>query len=224
MIWNLIIISHFRNNKFMKKIFSTLIVIVLLISCDQKKVSKKQENTKTDIKTVIETPKSKIQEREYKTKSGKIFIVNEEKSSASLSNITVTPKGFSEVNNPLKMEESDPFDYALVADVNNDGFDELYIITRGAGSGAYAKIYGFSSNNDKSVTPIYIPELTDDDFSSLFKGYMGHDKFYIEENKLLRKYPVYKKEDSNSNPTGGERILEYHLKMGEASWILEIKK
>jgi hypothetical protein len=122
----------------------------------------------------------------------------------------------------MKMEESDPFDYALVADINNDGFDELYIITRSAGSGSYAKIYGFASNKDKSVTPIYIPELSDDDFVALFQGYMGHDKFYIEDNKLLRKYPVYEKEDSNSNPTGGDKIFQYKLKMGEASWILEI--
>lgn len=122
------------------------------------------------------------------------------------------------------MEDSDPFDYALVADVNGNGFDELYIITRGAGSGSYANIYGFSSNNDKSVTPIYVPELSDDDFVVLFQGYMGHDKFYVEGNKLMRKYPIYKKEDTNSNPTGGDRIIEYQLNKGEASWILEIIK
>jgi len=53
---------------------------------------------------------------------------------------------------------------------------------------------------------------------------MGHDTFYVEGDKLMRKYPVYKKEDSQNNPTGGERVLEYVLKPGEASWILEIKK
>ncbi|NOQ91330.1 MAG: hypothetical protein GQ552_01280 [Flavobacteriaceae bacterium] len=210
----------------MKKVLLTFAILVLLISCDEKKATKKQESVKKEGKTetIEQVPENEIQKKEFKTKSGKIFIVNEEKPSASLSNITVTPKGFSEVNNPLKMEESDPFDYALVADINNDGFDELYIITRGTGSGSYANIYGFASNKDKSVTPIYVPELTNDDFSSLFKGYMGHDKFYIEENKLLRKYPVYKKDDSNSNPTGGERVLEYHLKSGEASWVLELIK
>lgn len=211
----------------MKKILLTMIVLALFSSCDQKKATDKKETPKAETKTetIKEVPKSNsIDSKEFKTKSGKVFLVKEEKPSASISKITVTPKGFTEVNEPLLMEESDPFDYALVADINGDGFDELYIITRGAGSGSYANIYGFSSNNDKSVTPIYVPELSDDDFVALFKGYMGHDKFYIEGNKLLRKYPVYKKEDTNANPTGGERILEYKLKMGEASWILEIKK
>lgn len=218
----------------MKKIFLTMSVLTLLVSCDQKKATDNQEapktetktETKTEIKTEIKkiTKSSGIVSREFKTKTGKIFIINEEKPSTSISKITVTPKGFIEVNETLKMEESDPFDYALVADINGDSFDELYIITRGAGSGSYATIYGFSSNSDKSVTPIYVPELSDDDFVALFKGYMGHDKFYVEGNKLLRKYPVYKKEDTNANPTGGDNILEYKLKMGEASWILELEK
>lgn len=210
----------------MKRILLSMIMIALLSSCDQKKATETKEATKpaTELKKVEETPKSKTNSKEFKTKTGKTFIITEEKPSASISKITVTPKGFTEVNETLKMEDSDPFDYALIADVNNDGFDELYIITRGAGSGSYANVYGFSSNKDKSVTPIYVPELSDDQFVAIFKGYMGHDKFYVEGNKLLRKYPVYKKDDTNSNPTGGDKILEYKLKPGEASWILELKK
>lgn len=208
----------------MKKLFSTLIIIILLISCDQKKVSEKQENTKTDIKAVIETPKSETREREYKTKTGKSFIISEVKPSSSISKITVTPKGFTEVNRVLEMEESNPFDYALVSDVNNDGFDELYIITRGAGSGSYASIYGFASNKDKSVTPISVPELTNNQFVKFFPNYMGHDIFYVENNKLMRKYKQYKKEDEQCCPTGEVQYLEYKLKSGEASWTLEINK
>ena len=210
----------------MKRILLSMIMIALLSSCDQKKATETKEVAKpaTELKKAEETPKATVVTKEFKTKTGKTFIITEEKPSASISKITVVPKGFLEVNKPLKMEESDPFDYALVADVNGDGFDELYIITRGTGSGSYANIYGFSSNKDKSVTPIYVPELSDDQFVAIFKGYMGHDKFYVEGNKLLRKYPVYKKDDTNSNPTGGDKILEYKLKLGEASWILELKK
>ena len=209
----------------MKNLFLTCTILALLSSCNQKKNTEKQEVQEekpetTIVKEASEDGKGQI----YKTKSGKTFNVSEEKISASISKIAVIPTGFSEVNDAIQMDESDPFDYALVADINNDGFDELYIITRGAGSGSYANIYGFASNKDKSVTPIYIPELSDDDFVILFQGYMGHDEFYVEGNQLYRKYPVYKKEDTNANPTGGEKILEYKLKMGEASWILEIKK
>ena len=210
----------------MKKVLLTFVILAFLSSCDQKKASEKHEATKPEIKTetIKEVSKSSnLASKEFKTKSGKVFIITEEKSSVSISKITVTPKGFAEVNEPIQLEESDPFDSALVADINGDGFDELYIITRGVGSGSYANIYGFSSNKDKSVTPIYMRELSDDDFVDIFKGYMGHDTFYVEGNKLLRKYPVYKKDDTNSNPTGGEKTLEYKLIPGEASWILEVK-
>ena len=210
----------------MKKIVLSMAIIAALSSCEEKKTTETKEapKPKTELKKVEETPQATIATKEFKTKTGKVFIIKEEKPSASISNITVTPKGFSEVNNPLKMEESDPFDYALVADVNSDGFDELYIITRGAGSGSYAKVYGFSSNKDKSVTPIYVPELSDKDFVHFFPNYMGHDTFYIEENKLMRKYKQYKKEDEQCCPTGEMKFLEYQLKPGEASWILELEK
>ena len=212
----------------MKRFFVSMIMLAVLASCGNKdKAADKKEAPKADSKTEVvkkETSNKEGITKEFETKSGKAFLVTEEKPSASISKITITPKGFSESNNPIELGETDPFDYALVADVNGDGFDEIYVITRGAGSGSYAKIYGVSSNRDKSATPIYVPELSDDDFVKLFPGYMGHDTFYVEGDKLMRKYPVYKKEDSQNNPTGGERVLEYVLKPGEASWILEIKK
>ena len=210
----------------MNKIFLIIIILALLSSCNQKKSTETKDflKSKTELKKMEDTPKSKTIIIEYKTKTGKIFIINEEKPSASISKITLTTKGFTEVNEPLQLEESDPFDHAFVADINGDDFDELYIITRSVGSGSYANIYGFSSNKDKSVTPIFIPELSDDDFVKFFPKYMGHDTFYIENNKLMRKYKQFKKEDEQCCPTGEMKFLQYILKMGEASWILKVKK
>jgi len=34
----------------------------------------------------------------------------------------------------------------------------------------------------------------------------------------------HKKDDTNNNPMGGMRQLQYKLKQGEASWILEVVK
>ena len=50
---------------------------------------------------------------------------------------------------------------------------------------------------------------------------MGHDEFTVMENSLVRRFPIYKKNDSNAKPTGGTRQIEYKLKMGEASWQLK---
>ena len=57
-----------------------------------------------------------------------------------------------------------------------------------------------------------------------FEGYMGHDIFTIEKNKLVRTFPIYNKGDTNQNPTGGERKLIYGLYSGEAMWQLKIEK
>jgi len=201
----------------MRITLTTLLVLLMLSSCGKKMTTERKEIPIAKIPT-----NSNIDSKEFKTKSGKVFVVTEEKPSASISKITVTPKGFTKVNKPLQMEESDPFDYALIADVNNDGFDELYIITRGASSGSYAEIFGFASNKDKSVAPIYVHELTDDQFVKFFPNYMGHDTFYIEDNKLMRKYKQFKKEDEQCCPTGEMKFLEYTLNLDEASWILKI--
>jgi hypothetical protein len=54
-------------------------------------------------------------------------------------------------------------------------------------------------------------------------GYMGHDVFSIENNKLIRVFPIYKEDDTNQNPTGGIRKLVYTLYPGEAGWQLRIE-
>jgi len=47
-------------------------------------------------------------------------------------------------------------------------------------------------------------------------GYMGHDEFAIVESTLVQRFPIYKPGDSNANPTGGTRQIQYKLKDGEA--------
>ena len=53
---------------------------------------------------------------------------------------------------------------------------------------------------------------------------MGHDTFSIEDQKLVRIYPIYKKGDINQNPTGRIRKLVYGLYPGEAMWQLKLEK
>ena len=55
-------------------------------------------------------------------------------------------------------------------------------------------------------------------------GYMGHDEFAIVENTFVRRFPVYKPEDTNANPTGGMRQIQYKLVDGEASRLFKVDK
>jgi len=122
----------------------------------------------------------------------------------------------------LKHEIEGSLHRTAVADLNKDGFPEIYLFTTSAGSGSYGAVIAYSSNRNKSITPIYMPEL--DLNSSAAQGYMGHDSFSITGDRLLRRFPVYKKGDPNCCPSGGTRQLSYKLVQGEAGWILELDK
>ena len=96
------------------------------------------------------------------------------------------------------------------------------IYTISAGSGSYGNVIGYSVNNGKSISQIYFPEISENKEAS--SGYMGHDEFAIIETRLARRFPVYKDGDTNNNPTGGTRQIEYKLKNGEASRLFVIDK
>ncbi len=159
--------------------------------------------------------------KEYKTKTGKTIIISETHPvGQSLSTIEISTKDF-EHNYPEKYEDVDPISDVFIADLDGNGFDEIYIITTSQGSGSYGKVLGFASNKDKSLSVINFPDIQKED--KMFEGYMGHDTFTIERQKLVRTFPVYKKEDTNQNPTGGKRKLVYSLYPGEAMWQLKIE-
>ncbi len=204
----------------MKFTTALFVVLAFFASCGQN--SEKKNSTKEKTKVGQQVNEN---ENEYRlrTGTGKEFIVKTHSTSASLNDITIVPKGFDEVNEPINIKDADPVTNVFTADVNGDGFDELYIITTSAGSGSYGTIYAFSSNKDKSVTPVYVKELPEKEQEKVFKGYMGHDSVYVSGNRLYCKYPVYKDGDANCCPSGGTKVIEYVLRPGEASWILEVK-
>jgi len=158
----------------------------------------------------------------YRTKTGKTIVVSQTHPvGGSISTIEVRTEGF-EHNFGEVFEDRDPISDVFVADLDGNGFDEIYIITTGAGSGSYGTVLGFASNKDKSLSMIHFPEMREGD--AHFEGYMGHDTFTIEGWKLVRIFPVYDKGDTNGNPTGGRRKLVYGLAPGEAMWQLRIEK
>jgi hypothetical protein len=109
---------------------------------------------------------------------------------------------------------------AEVADINADGSPEIYVYVTSAGSGSYGLLVAYSANQRKSLSEIYLPPVTQN--KTLSKGYMGHDNFAVVEGVLVRRFPVYRDTDTNANPTGGTRQLQYKLVPGEAGWILKV--
>jgi hypothetical protein len=159
--------------------------------------------------------------KEYKTVTGKVIVISESHPvGQSLSTIEVSTRGF-EHNRPETYEDRDPVVDVFTADLDGNGFDEIYIVTASQGSGSYGDVLAFASNRDKSLSMIHFPEAGDGD--ERFRGYMGHDAFTIEKNRLVRSFPVYNEGDTNSTPTGGRRRLVYGLHPGEAMWQLKIE-
>jgi len=160
--------------------------------------------------------------KKYKTKTGKTIIISETHPvGQSLSTIEISTKGF-EHNYPEVYEDRDPISDVFVADLDGNGFDEIYIITTSASSGSYETVLGFASNKDKSLSMINFPEIQKGDEN--FEGYMGHDTFKIEDQKLVRTFPIYNEGDTNQHPTGGTQKLVYGLYSGEAMWQLKLEK
>lgn len=111
---------------------------------------------------------------------------------------------------------------AETGDLNTDSYPEIFVYLVSDGSGSYGKFIGYSVNKGKSMSEVYLPEVSEN--PDLNKGYMGHDDMAIVENGFLQLFPIYKEGDTNANPTGGTRQIQYKLVDGEVGRILKIDK
>ena len=140
----------------------------------------------------------------------------------SINTLTITPSGLEGKNEPIVLEIEGSVTNAEVEDLDANGFPEIYVYVRGAGSGSYGSLIAYACNQKKSLTPIFLPDLMEDKVNA--KGYMGHDQFAVGEGALLRRFPLYHQADSNNKPSGKTRQLQYKLKAGEAGWILRLDR
>lgn len=140
----------------------------------------------------------------------------------SINQLTIIPSGLSEQQGPMQVEIDGSVTDAEIADLDANGFPEIYIYVTSAGSGSYGSLVGFAVNKGKTVTDIYLPPVAEDPKHN--KGYMGHDEFAVVEGTFVQRFPIYKDTDTNAQPTGKTRQLQYKLKPGEAGWILRLDK
>ena len=124
---------------------------------------------------------------------------------SSLNILTIQPNGLKLDNNPISIEIDGTVTAAEIADLDGNGSPEIYVYINSAGSGSYGSLVAYAVNNGKSLSPIYMPPLSDNTINSV--GYMGHDEFSIVELTLVRRFPIYLKGDTNAAPGGGTRHL-----------------
>ncbi len=140
----------------------------------------------------------------------------------STNTLRIVPSGLAIDNSPIVKTIDGTVTGAEVADLNVDGSPEVYVYVTSAGSGSYGSLVAYATNRRKSLSEIHLSPLTDD--KAAFKGYMGHDEFAVLDGVLGRRFPIYRVSDSNAQPGGGMRQLQYTLVPGEASWQLKLDR
>jgi hypothetical protein len=143
-------------------------------------------------------------------------------SGSSINQLRILPSGLAIDNSELAAELDGTAYRAELADLDGDGWPEIYVYISSAGSGSYGSLVAYAVNNGKSLSPIYLPPM--DDSPEALVGYMGHDQFAVVENRLVRRFPIYAVGDTNAAATGGTRQLQYRLAAGEAGWVLELDR
>jgi hypothetical protein len=141
---------------------------------------------------------------------------------SSIGSVTITPSGLEADNSPITREIDGTVILAEVADLDADNSPEIYVSVQSAGSGSYGSLVAYAANRRKSLSEIYLPPLEDNPQAAA--GSMGHDEFRVVENRLVQRFPIYKEGDTNANPTGGTRQLQYKLVPGEAGWVLSVDR
>lgn len=136
--------------------------------------------------------------------------------------LTIQPSGLTVDNTKIIKQIEGTITNAEIGDLNGDGFPEVLIYITSDGSGSYGTVIGYSVNNGKSISEIYMPNIADNPKAK--KGYMGHDEFAIVESSLCQRFPTYNPQDTNSNPTGKMRQIQYKLKDGENSRVFVVDK
>ena len=210
--------------KKLKAVLLFLLVILTLIRCkNESKDSKKEHNIIEEIST-----KDNSEVKEYSINFNRTLTLQnitfniKTRGNGSISQLDIEPIGLEIDNQNISLEVDGQVVNAEIEDLNSDGFPEILVYTVSAGSGSYGNVLGYSVNNGKSISQIYFPNLYENKEANI--GYMGHDEFAIVETSLVRRFPIYKDKDNNSNPTGGTRQIQYKLKDGEASRLFVIDK
>lgn len=130
-------------------------------------------------------------------------------SGVTRSTVTITPKGLTLSNKPVKKEMDGLFTRAEMADLDADGEPEIYVFMKSAETGDKASAFAAASDQGRRIVEVPVPDLAADAKNST--GYRGSDEFAIVEKVLARRFPLH---DASGEPTGTMRQMQYKLVKG----------
>jgi len=196
------------NSFLLKKIILVILASTFIFSCKNKEAGKPNKNSTPSFQKTLA-----LQNIHFEISTT---------GSGSIQKLKIKPLGLEINNSEMNMEIDGSVVNAEIGDLNSDGFPEVLIYTVSAGSGSYGNVIGYSVNNGKSMSQIYFPPISNNPEAS--KSYMGHDEFAIVESNLVQRFQTYNTGDTNAQPTGNIRQIQYKLIDGEASRKFVIDK
>lgn len=193
-------------------LITTLMICLIFVSCNEKKPETLIKKDSAESMT-IKTDTAETIKKELKTATGKVFTIIETKPAYSLSNYMITGEGFENSNDTLKFVNKNPMTATLLSDLNGDGFEELYIITKATGDERFLDILAFTSRKDNTFNEIFVEPIISEDVreGNMFDGYMGHDSIYIDGINLIREFPVYETSTYEEDKNQMRRKIIYSL-------------
>ena len=102
----------------------------------------------------------------------------------------------------------------FLADLNKNGNNEIYIVLQSVGSGSYGNVMSYELDKGGNATALSFPDTSKNNNPD---GYMGKDSIYQEGAFLVRKFPVFKKNDAMCCPAGGKMSVYYTLNKNKFS-------
>lgn len=139
-------------------------------------------------------------------------------SGVTRSTVTITPKGLTLSNKPVKKEMDGLFTRAEMADLDADGEPEIYVFMKSAETGDYASAFAAASDQGRRIVEVPLPDLAADAKNS--SGYRGNDEFAIVEKVLARRFPLH---DASGEATGTMRQMQYKLVKGATGPELKLE-
>lgn len=124
---------------------------------------------------------------------------------------------------PIILKDVNPIEKVIVADLNEDGYDEIYITTRSVGTGSFSELFGFASDKDKSLTTINLQNIRkNNQKDGIFDGCIGHEIYKFERRAVVLEFPIYNEKNGNTSPTGRTRVITYALNSDNSGYNLEV--
>ncbi len=197
----------------------TIIVSLAIIFCGLNSCSYKQPETVIKKDSVEEMSIKKdtavTVKKEILTRNGNHFIIIESKPSNSVSNYMITGRGFLNSSDTIKFPFKNPMSATLLTDLDKNGLEELYIITKAAGNPSFVDLIAVAVNPDNSFNEIKVEQIRASDVNKdeIFYGYMGFDSIYISGNKIVREFPVYKSSNTDEEKNKEIKKVFYQLKI-----------